>query len=75
MKCESIKKSSINSNFRIEFKMLSSFKGKIFNYAMECEEEGKSLKIDLKKKGYYDEKSKKISLRVGDHLIVYLMKK
>ena len=55
--------------------MLNSFKGKIFNYKIECEEEGKSLKIDLKKKGYYDEKSKKISLRVGDRFIVYLMKK
>ena len=55
--------------------MLKNFNGKIFNYKIECKEEGKSLKIDLKKKGYYDEKCKKISLRVGDHLIVYLMKK
>ena len=34
--------------------MLKNFNGKIFNYKIECKEEGKSLKIDLKKKGYYD---------------------
>ena len=50
-------------------------KGKIFDYDITCEETNKPIAIGLKKKGYYDEKCKIISLRIGDILTIYIMKK